>query len=198
MSCGCQLSLPHNEFQPICLLIKSSNISRNVSGPAMGTVWSTLTQIWPYSTLFLLPNSTIAPKIQSQSNYRKLTCCTCCCRGEFPSSSLVTQPLVFSFGFGPTSACILPSGIWYLHRQEGANFSVRLGRGRSIVATMGCVWCAWNNRDLWEVSTVWGELCALPGELSLCFNGAKMKTWWYWHKIMFSWILQIWLKPISC
>ena len=105
------LSLPHSELQPIYLLRKSSNISSKVSGPA-GTVESAQTRIWSYSSLYLLPKSTTAPKVhnchqrpQPQANCGDLTCCTRSYRGEFPSSSLVTQLLVFSIGFGPTSVC---------------------------------------------------------------------------------------------
>ena len=116
------LSLPCSELQPICLLRKSSNISRKVSGPA-GTVESAQTGIWSYSSLYLLPKSTaaatakslqstIAPKVhnchqspQPQANCGDLTCCTCSYRSEFPFSSLVTQLLMFSIGFGPISVC---------------------------------------------------------------------------------------------
>lgn len=59
------LSFPHSEYQPICLFKKSFNIFKKVSGPAMGTVESGQTQIWPYYSLFLLPKSIIAPKVHS-------------------------------------------------------------------------------------------------------------------------------------
>ena len=54
------LSSPHREHQPICLLRKSSNISRKVSEPAEGSVTSAQTQIWPYSSLYLPPKSTVS------------------------------------------------------------------------------------------------------------------------------------------
>ena len=53
------LSSLHSEFQPICLF-KSSNISRKVSGPPVCTMGSVQTEIWPYSSLDLLPKSTVA------------------------------------------------------------------------------------------------------------------------------------------
>ena len=46
---------------PERLTPKSSNISRNVSGPVVGSISSTQPCIWPYSSLYLLPNSTVAP-----------------------------------------------------------------------------------------------------------------------------------------
>ena len=55
----------HSEHQPICLLMTSSNISRNVSGPVVGTVESAQAQFWPNSSWYLLPESTIAPKNHS-------------------------------------------------------------------------------------------------------------------------------------
>ena len=38
---------------------------------------------------------------------------------NFPFSSLFAQLLGFSFGFGPTSVCRLPSGVCSLPRQMG-------------------------------------------------------------------------------
>jgi len=58
----CQLFSPHSEPKSICLPRNPSHISRKISGPAVGTVGSTPTQIWPYSSLSLLPKSAIAPK----------------------------------------------------------------------------------------------------------------------------------------
>ena len=58
----CQLFSLHSELKSICLPRKTSNISRKISGPAVITVGSTPTQIWPYCSLSLLPKSTIAPK----------------------------------------------------------------------------------------------------------------------------------------
>ena len=57
------LKSPHSEHQPVCLLRKPSNISRKVSEPAVNTVESAPIQIWPYSSLFLLPVPTIALKV---------------------------------------------------------------------------------------------------------------------------------------
>ena len=48
-------------------------------------------------------------------------------RINFPFSSLFAQLLVFSFGFGPASACRLPSGICSSPRQDGVK--ERLIRG---------------------------------------------------------------------
>ena len=82
------LSSPHSEHQPIYLSRNSSNISRKVSGPAVGSVGSALTQIWPHSSLYLLPKPTISPRVHSLANYGDLVSCTCGCRGEFPSLRL--------------------------------------------------------------------------------------------------------------
>ena len=49
-------------LQSICLHRKFSSISRKVSGPVVGSVVSAQSQILPYSSLYLLPKSTIAPK----------------------------------------------------------------------------------------------------------------------------------------
>ena len=102
---------------------KPCNINQRVPVPAVHIVGSAPPQIWSYSSLYLLPKSTaaatakslqstIAPKVhnchqspQPQANCGDLTCCTCSYRSEFPSSSLVTQLLMFSIGFGPISVC---------------------------------------------------------------------------------------------
>ena len=111
-SCGLssQCPYPYSEHQSICLPRKPSNISREVSGPALGTVGSAQTLIWFYSSLYLLPKSTIAPKVnilkyggtlivysdipQMQGLPSQLQGlpihCSCSCTREFPSSSLVT------------------------------------------------------------------------------------------------------------
>ena len=44
---------------------KSSNISRKVSGPVVSSVGPTQSQIWPYSTLYLLSKSTVVPKVHN-------------------------------------------------------------------------------------------------------------------------------------
>ena len=82
------LSNPHSEHQPIYLPRNSSTISRKVSGPAVGSVGSAPTQIWPHSSLYLLPKPTIAPRVHSLANYGYLVSCTGGCRGEFLSSRL--------------------------------------------------------------------------------------------------------------
>jgi len=56
------LSLRQSEHQLVCLLRKSSNISTKVSGPAVSAVRSAQTQIWPHSSLYLLPKFIIAPQ----------------------------------------------------------------------------------------------------------------------------------------
>ena len=43
----------------------SSNISRKISGPAVGTVGLTQTQVWPYFILYFFPEFTIAPKVHN-------------------------------------------------------------------------------------------------------------------------------------
>ena len=58
-------SLPNSALQQICLLIKTPNISRKVSGSTGGAVGSAQMQIWLYSSLYLLPKSTTAPKVRS-------------------------------------------------------------------------------------------------------------------------------------
>jgi hypothetical protein len=95
---SCECPLPHSEVQPVCPLRKSSDTTRKFSGPALGTVRSAQTRIWPYSSLYLLPESTIAPKVHSlkqlgefHPNWRNLLWL----QSKFPSS-LATQPLVCS------------------------------------------------------------------------------------------------------
>ena len=46
---------------------------------------------------------------------------------NFPFSSLFTQLLGFSFGFGPTSVCRSPEGVCSLLRQDGVNGAADLG-----------------------------------------------------------------------
>ena len=58
-------SLPNSALQQICLLIKPPNISRKVSGSTGGAMGSAQMQIWLYSSLYLLPKSTTAPKVRS-------------------------------------------------------------------------------------------------------------------------------------
>lgn len=58
-------SFPNSDLQQNCLLIKSPNISRKVSGSDDGAVGSAQTQMWFYSSLYLLPKSTTAPKVHS-------------------------------------------------------------------------------------------------------------------------------------
>ena len=56
--------LLYTELLPICLLRKTSNISRRVSRRGIGTVLSTQTQIWPYSSLYFLPRSRASSQLQ--------------------------------------------------------------------------------------------------------------------------------------
>jgi len=89
----------------LSLTVRSSDTTRKFSGPALGTVRSAQTRIWPYSSLYLLPESTIAPKVHSRKQLGEFhpnwgnfipTGGTCCgCTSTFPSS-LATQPLVCS------------------------------------------------------------------------------------------------------
>ena len=58
-------SSPHDVLQSLCLLRKSSNISRNVSGSVVGSVGSAQIQTLPYFSLHLLPKSTIVPTLQN-------------------------------------------------------------------------------------------------------------------------------------
>ena len=43
----------------------SKNVSRHFSGPVVGSVGFAQSQIWPYSSLYLLPKSTVVPKVHS-------------------------------------------------------------------------------------------------------------------------------------
>ena len=47
---------------PVRLTPKSSNISRKVSGPVVGSMWSAQSQMWPYFNLYLLLKFTVSPK----------------------------------------------------------------------------------------------------------------------------------------
>lgn len=59
--------LLYTELHPICLLRKTSNISRRISRPAMDIVLSSQTHIWPYSSLYFLPNSRASSQLQGFS-----------------------------------------------------------------------------------------------------------------------------------
>ena len=64
-SCGLssQCHYPYSEHQSICPPRKPSSISRKGSEPALGTVGPARTLIWFYSSLYMLPKSTVAPKV---------------------------------------------------------------------------------------------------------------------------------------
>ena len=112
----CQFSSPHSVLRSLCLVRQSSSIYCTVSGPAVGTVGSSPTQIWPYSSLFT--RFTIALKVHSLKLVVGIIHCTWCCENEFPSSSWSHSPSVLHFRFGPTPHCRLPSGVCSLTRQE--------------------------------------------------------------------------------
>ena len=63
---------------------------------------------------------------QPQATCGDLICCSCGCMREFPSSSLVTQPLVLIFGFGLTSVdCLLVASVTQpLKRRESSSLLV--------------------------------------------------------------------------
>lgn len=128
---------PHNVLQPICLLRKSSNISRMGSRPAVGAVGSVQSQIWPCSACTCSQSPQLPPVSTVSGSLQGFLGCTSGCRSDFPSSSSVTLPLMLCFSFGSTSACRLPSGICSLPRQNGVKAEtyqgslapVRLGEG---------------------------------------------------------------------
>lgn len=108
---------PTVRLQPIYLLRTSSNISRNISRPAVGTVGPAQILIWHYFTLYLLPKFTVAPEFHSfkygnthcllrystdaefTKTIARIYSTTRHCMSKFPSSCLVTQLLVLSFAF---------------------------------------------------------------------------------------------------
>lgn len=49
----------HSMLQIICLLRKSSNISRKVFGPVVGSIMSPQPLILPYFSLYFFPESTL-------------------------------------------------------------------------------------------------------------------------------------------
>ena len=82
---------------------------------------------------------------QPQATCGDLICCSCGCMREFPSSSLVTQPLVLIFGFGLTSVdCLLVASVTQpLKRRESSSllvltcsFGLRRGKGIADTAWM--------------------------------------------------------------
>ena len=97
---------------------KSSNVPRKVSGSVVGSVESVQNQIFPGSSLYLFSKSTVVPEVQSWANCRNLNHCTCHFQGGFPFFPLLTQPLVFCFGFGPTSTCNFLSSVCSLPRMR--------------------------------------------------------------------------------
>ena len=84
MASALSVIAPHSGLQPICLLRKSVNISRKVFGPVMSTVGAVQILIWLYSSLYLLPVSTVVLFFNHTAT-------------------------VLSFSFGPTSAYMLLS-----------------------------------------------------------------------------------------
>ena len=117
MSCAFYVYVlsPHSVLQSICLFRRSSNISRKVSGPVVGSAGSPQTLILLYFSLHFLQESNCPSSPQSQD----LTCCTWVFRNSFPSSSFVTHPLMFCFGSGPASTCMPTSNVCSQPRQEG-------------------------------------------------------------------------------
>ena len=131
------LSSPHSDHQSICLLRRSSNISRKFSGPAVSAVRSVKTQIWAYSSLNFLPKSTIDTRSTVSDYLWIFNLLHLLLQSDFPST-LLTQPLVLCFGFGPTSAytllCLFPA---QSKGDESGDLleltcSVRLMRGRGM------------------------------------------------------------------
>ena len=59
-----------------------------------------------------------------------------------PFSSLFTQLPVFSFGFGPTSACRSPECVYSLLRQDGVNGAADSGALAHSARGEGGVWSA--------------------------------------------------------
>ena len=92
---------------------------------------------------------------------------------EFPSFSLISQPLVFSFGFGLAFVCRPLSGICSLPGQEGvkqqlpqaAHLLSWAGKreGSSQQAQLGCMGSACSGSCLQEVVLAWGRSYVLPG-----------------------------------
>jgi len=57
----------------------------------------------PHSSFYLLSKSTVASEVKSQANCGNLDHCVCNFHDSFPLFHFLSQPLVFSFGFGPTN-----------------------------------------------------------------------------------------------
>ena len=73
---------------------------------------------------------------------------------NFPFSSLFTQLLGFSFGFGPASACRLPEGFCSPPRQDGVKVAAdsgalaHSGRGEGVVRNAGRACSGRGQRDV--------------------------------------------------
>ena len=99
--------------------------------------------------------------------------CTAACK-DFCSSSLVIQPLGLSFCFDPTSACVSPSGLCPLPRQEGVKAAAAWGTLR-----LGCARVACSDGDWQAVVTKCGSLLWWESLQVLAEAGAGM--WWWWR-----------------
>ena len=71
-------------------------------------------------------NPQLPPKSTASSYLWVLICCSCGFMREFPSSSLIIQPLVIIFGFGLTSVdCLLVASVTQpLKRRESSSLLV--------------------------------------------------------------------------
>ena len=96
---------------------------------------ATLSSLTSACTCFQIHSYSQSP--HSQATLGDLICCICGYRCEFPSSSLLTQPLVLCFGFGPTSTCKLPSGVCSPKTRAGDSSSL-LGLTCSVGKESAC------------------------------------------------------------
>ena len=80
-------------LQSICLLRKSSNISKKVFGPVMGNVWSPRPLILPYFSSYFFPESTL--------------------RNSCNISRKISGPVVGSFG-SPQTLILLYFSLYFL------------------------------------------------------------------------------------
>ena len=96
--------------------------------------------------------------------------CSCGCWEKFPFSSLFSQLLGFSLGFGPASACRSPEGVCSSLRQDGVKGAADSGAlahsGQGEGGVWSSVWAS-SGRGRHDIAPAWGAQCFLPGKLSL-------------------------------
>ena len=171
----CSSQSAYSEISPI-FLGRSLDLLWVVWGQAR--LWSGLTSVCTCSQNPHLPiNSQSQANSKDLIHYLRL-------QKWYPLLSAHTAPLLVCFGFDPASTCRPPSCVCSLPRQErvevaaywGSLTELSWGEGEVWQTQLVCVGSICCSRIFWEVTTVWGRLCASPGELALgCWSLSRVK-----------------------